>query len=331
MKRKWTAVLLLLVLAASLLAGCKKDEDGEKKKLPTSEGFTSDVVMRIGGKDVSYAEANIYLMSMREEVETLYGADIWDFVFTSEGDTYSVLMKKELLQKIIYIKLVCFMADEFDVALDADDILNVNDYTQEYMSGVTEEAVKKYGITEELIRSIYMDNVLAEKIYETITLNADKKYEEEDVLRANFHYIRLSKYYEDLEGNQVAIAGADLETVRAKADKLLSDAAKAEDFYSFAKEHTDDSTVEMTVGKNDLPEKSAAAAFALKDGEISGVIEEEDGFYIFYCKSARDELATQVAEEALIAKLSQEYFESLYQKWIQNVTIEINQALWDAM
>lgn len=330
MKRKWMAVLLLLVLAASLLAGCKKKEDDEKK-LPTSEGFTSDVVMRIGGKDVSYAEANIYLMSMREEVETLYGTDIWDFVFTSEGETYSVLMKKELLQKIIYIKLVCFMADEFNVALDADDILNVNDYTQEYMSGVTEEAVKKYGITEELIRSIYMDNVLAEKIYETITLNADKSYEDDDVLRANFQYIRLSKYYEDLEGNQVAITGDDLAAVREKADRLLAEAENVEDFYNFAKGNTDDSTVEMTVGRSDLPANSAAAAFALKDGELSGVVEEEDGFYIFYCKSARDELATQIAEEALIAKLSQEYFDSLYQKWIENVTIEINQALWDAM
>lgn len=330
MKKKWTAVLLLLALTASLLAGCKQEEN-DQEKLPTSEGFTSDVVMRIGGKDVSYAEANIYLMSMREEVETLYGTDIWDFVFTSEGETYSTLMKKELLQKIIYIKLVCFMADEFNVALDADDILNVNDYTQEYMSGVTEEAVKQYGITEELIRSIYMDNVLAEKIYETITLNAEKNYDDDDVLRANFQYIRLSKYYEDLEGNQVAITGDELTAVREKADRLLAEAQTAEDFYGFAKENTDDSTVEMTVGKSDLPANSSAAAFALKDGELSGVVEEEDGFYIFYCKSARDELATQVAEEALIAELSQEYFDSLYQKWIENVTIEINQALWDAM
>ncbi|MDO4318465.1 MAG: peptidyl-prolyl cis-trans isomerase [Lachnospiraceae bacterium] len=330
MKKKWTAVLLLLALTASLLAGCKQEEN-DQEKLPTSEGFTSDVVMRIGGKDVSYAEANIYLMSMREEVETLYGTDIWDFVFTSEGETYSTLMKKELLQKIIYIKLVCFMADEFNVALDADDILNVNDYTQEYMSGVTEEAVKQYGITEELIRSIYMDNVLAEKIYETITLNAEKNYDDDDVLRANFQYIRLSKYYEDLEGNQVAITGDELTAVREKADRLLAEAQTAEDFYGFAKENTDDSTVEMTVGKSDLPVNSSAAAFALKDGELSGVVEEEDGFYIFYCKSARDELATQVAEEALIAELSQEYFDSLYQKWIENVTIEINQALWDAM
>lgn len=323
-------MLLILVMTATLFAGCSS-KDNNKKKLPTSEGFTSDVVMRIGGKDVSYAEANVYLMSMREEVETLYGADIWDFVFTHDGDTYSTLMKRELLQKIIYIKLVCLMAKEFDVAMEADDILNVNDYTQEYMSGVTEEAVKKYKITEELIRNIYMDNVLAEKIYETITLNADKNYEEADVLKADFNYIRISKYYEDLEGNQVPMGDKELEAARVKADNILEEAKTKEDFFNYAKGKSDDSTVELTVTRKELPVKSAAAAFALQEGEMSGIVEEEDGFYIFYCKSVKNELATQITEEELINKLSREYFESLYQTWRANISVEINEALWDAM
>ncbi len=330
MKRKWTAALLLLALITVLFSGCRKESEDEEG-LPTSEGFTNDVVMRIGGMEVGYDEANIYLMSMREEVETLYGADIWDFVFTSEGETYSVLMKQELLQKITYIKLVSFMAEEFHISLDADDILNINDYTQEYMSGVTEEAVKEYGITEELIRSIYMDNVLAEKVYETITLNADLAYEEEDVFKADFLYICLSKYQEDLNGEKVAITGDALAAVRTRADALFSEAATAEDAYAFAKENTDDGTVELTAGRSDLPEKSAAAAFALSEGQWSGVVEEEDGFYLFYRESEKNDLATQLAEEALIAQLSQEYFDSLYQKWMENVTVEINQALWDAM
>ncbi len=328
--RRWAALLLCVLMAVSM-TGCKDDNGKGKEELPTSEGFTNDVVMRVGGQEVSYAEANIYLQSMQEEVEALYGADIWDFVFTSEGETYKEMMKDELLNKIIYIKLVCYMADEFDVSLEADDILNVNDYTQEFLSGITEETAKTYGITEELIRGIYTDNVLAEKIYRTITLNADTSYSEEEVLHAAFYYVKLNKFYEDLEGNQVPVTEEDRQKIAQNANTIRQAGLEAEDFYSFAKEKTEAASVEMIVGRSDLPAASRAAAFALKEGQISAVVEEEDGFYIFYCKSERDDVATREAEEEKIEELSRKYFDGLYAKWVENVKVEVNEALWNAM
>ncbi len=330
MTKRWFALLVCVLVCFSII-GCKKDDGDVEKELPTSEGFTSDVVMRVGGQDVSYAEANIYLRSMKEEIEALYGKEIWDFVFTSEGDTYAEIMKADVLERIIYIKLVCFMAGEFDVSLEADDILNVNDYTQEFLTGITEETAKKYGITEELIRGIYTDNVLAEKIYQTITLNADTEYTEEEVLHADFYYICISKYFEDVEGNKIPVPATEVDKLRERANRLREEALTAEDFYAFAKEHTDDSTIEMTVGRSDLPETSSQTAFALTEGGISTVVEEEDGFYIYCCKNAKNEIATREAEEARIEELSRAYFDDLYQKWVRNVKIEVNEALWEAM
>lgn len=334
------AVLLSFVLLL-LTVGCGSGDD-TSKNLPTSDGFTNDVVMRIGTSEVSYREANIYLMSMREEVEALYGSDIWDYVFTRDELTYSELMKNQLLEKIEYIKLVCYMADEFGVSLEADDILNVNDYTQKYMANVTEETAKKYGITEDLIRGIYQDNVLAQKIYETITLNADTSYTEEDYLTADFQYLYISRFYEDSEGNQITIEGDEYDALAEKAEELqkqaVSDqaAALAEedgsyDFYDFAKDNSDATSVEMTAKRADLPEASREAAFALTDGQISSVVTEDDGFYIFYCVSSYDEDASQEAEEELINAQAEEYFDGLYEKWKENVDIEVNEDLWNAM
>ncbi len=322
--------LLLVILLTVALCGCGKDKKKETK-LPTSEGFTSDILMRIGDTEVSYAEANVYLLSMREEVEALYGKEIWDLKFTRDNKTYAELMKERLLEKITYIKLVCYMADEFDVRLGADDFLNVNEYTQQYLSGITEATAKKYGITEELVRSIYNDNVLAEKIYQTVTLNANHSYSEMEVLRAKFYYIFLSRFYEDVDGNRTAFSADDMKALRTKAEEYRTKAAEAKDFYNYAKSVTAANSVEMIVGRADLPAKSRSAAFALKTGEISEIVEEDDGLYIFYCAEEKDEAATQEAEEAKIEELSREYFDSLYEKWINNIKIEINQALWDAM
>ena len=328
--RSICAMLLVVALAIGL-CGCGK-EDEDEKKLPSSEGFTNDVLMRIGGTEVSYAEGNIYLLSMREEVEALYGSEIWDLNFTREERPYSELMKERLLEKLIYIKLVCHMADEFDVKLEADDILNVHEYTQQYLSGITESTAKKYGITEELVRSIYNDNVLAEKTYQTITLNADiSEITEAEVLRAKFYYIFLTRYYEDADGNRTAYSEEDMRALWTKAESYRAAAAESKDFYNYAKGVTAAGTIEITVGRADLPVKSRNAAFALHTGEISEIVEEEDGLYIFYCVDEKDKAATQAAEEARIEELSRAYFDSLYEKWKANIKVEVNEALWDAM
>ena len=323
------AVVLVIALAAGI-CGCGKSNEDEKK-LPTSEGFTNDVLLRISGKEVSYAEANVYLLSMREEVEALYGSEIWDIRFTREERPYSELMKERLLEKLIYIKMVCLMADEFDVKLDADDILNVNEYTQQYLSGITEATAKKYGITEDLVRAIYKDNVLAAKTYVAISLNADHTYTESEVLRAKFCYIFLSKFYEDAEGNRTALSEEDMRALWTKAEGYRAAAAESKDFYNYAKSVSASGTIEITVGRADLPSTSRNAAFALHTGEISEIVEEDDGLYIFYCVDEKDKAATQQAEEAKIEELSRAYFDSLYEKWKVNIPVEVNEALWEAM
>ncbi|MBO7631416.1 MAG: hypothetical protein J6S78_03705 [Lachnospiraceae bacterium] len=332
MKRYRTRLewFLIIVLTVCLLTGCK----GGKKNgndLPTSQGFTKDVLMRIDGHDVSYAEANIYLLSMREEVETLYGTGIWDFRFTRDGRTYSELMKDELLEKIIYIKLVGSMANEFDVALGADDVLNVNDYTKNFLNSITEETAKRYGITEELVRSIYTDNVLAKKVYETVTLNVDAKPDEKETQRSDFYYLFKTKVYTDNEGKSITVTGDALRELRGDMKILLEQAIGAEDFYNFAKEHTDAPNIEMTIGRDSFSKDITDMLFALPEGSVSNVVETADGLYIFCCKKKINEAETQRAEEEAFARICKEYFEELYKKWRANSKVEINEALWDAM
>lgn len=326
--RQWLGLLLLLAMLASL-CGCqlkpKKEEPGNQT--PGKD----EIVLTVGTSAVTYAEANIYLMSMREEVEALYGKEIWGFVFSTTGETYSELMKAELLKKITYLKLVCVMADEFGVALEADDILDVNDYTQEYMSKVTKSAVEQYGITEALVRSIYTDNVLAAKIYETITLNANPEYTDDDVRHMTVDVLFLSKYQEDLEGNQVLLPKEQLAALRERAETLHEEALTTSDFYAFAQKHSQDAVIEKTVGKDDLTAETAAVLLALKEGEVSRILEEENGYYIYYCKTEREPLASQLAEEQLLEQLGRAYFDQLYEKWEQNTEITINEALWESM
>lgn len=328
--RKILALMMIGVFLTGTLTACKKNRGGDKK-LPSSQGFTKDVLMRIDGTEVSYAEANIYLLSMREEVETLYGEGIWDFRFTRDGRTYSELMKDELLEKIIYIKLVGKMADEFGIALGADDVLDVNDYTHDFLNGITEETAKRYGITEELVRSIYTDNVLAKKVYEAVTLNVKAKPDENETKRADFYYLFKKKIYIDNEGNPVQISGEGLRELREDMQILLGQATTTEDFMKFAKSKTDAPSVEMTIGPDSFDREITDRLFQLQEGQVSQVVETNDGFYIFCCKNRVNAAETQRAEEEAYAQICKEYFKELYEEWRSKSRVEVNEALWEAM
>ena len=318
----------LCLMTVFMTTGCKKGKKGGDD-LPSSEGFTKDVVMRINGTEVSYAEANIYLLSMREEVQTLYGDGIWDFRFTRDGRTYAELMKDELLERIIYIKLVGINKGE--VTLGADDVLNVNDYTQSFLNGVTEETAKRYGITEELVRTIYTDNVLAKKVYENVTLNVDAKPDPMETQRSDFIYLFKTKVYTDNEGNSIRVSGEALRELREDMKIILSNALAAKDFYAYAKEQTDAPNVELTLGRDSFDREITDMLFNLPEKSISNIVETQDGLYIFYREKAVNEAETQRAEEEAYSKICKEKFEELYEGWRKDAKIEINEALWDAM
>ena len=318
----------LCLMTVFMTTGCKKGKKGGDD-LPSSEGFTKDVVMRINGTEVSYAEANIYLLSMREEVQTLYGDGIWDFRFTRDGRTYAELMKDELLERIIYIKLVGINKGE--VTLGADDVLNVNDYTQSFLNGITEETAKRYGITEELVRTIYTDNVLAKKVYENVTLNVDAKPDPMETQRSDFIYLFKTKVYTDNEGNSIRVSGEALRELREDMKIILSNALAAKDFYAYAKEQTDAPNVELTLGRDSFDREITDMLFNLPEKSISNIVETQDGLYIFYREKAVNEAETQRAEEEAYSKICKEKFEELYEGWRKDAKIEINEALWDAM
>jgi len=106
---------------------------------------------------------------------------------------------------------------------------------------------------------------------------------------------------------------------RVKAQALLDRVHKGEDFAKLAKENSDDQGSKDKGGEYDffgrgqmVPEFDAAA-FSLKPGEISGLVETEFGFHIIKVeerRSAAEPSADQKVKQKIIDKLKQEKIEA---------------------
>jgi len=106
---------------------------------------------------------------------------------------------------------------------------------------------------------------------------------------------------------------------RVKAQALLDRVHKGEDFAKLAKESSDDQGSKDKGGEYDffgrgqmVPEFDAAA-FSLKPGEISGLVETEFGFHIIKVeerRAAAEPSADQKVKQKIIDKLKQEKIEA---------------------
>lgn len=304
---------------------------GEVEGMNQEERF-SQVLLRIGNLEISYGEAVLYMQSTKEEVETLYGKEVWDYVLDEEGTTYAQMLKRELLKQITYTKIVCAQADSLGISLTEDERMNVDEYTDDYLSNFSSNERDYYGISRDLVWGIYADNLLATKIYESLTLNVDTDVSDEEARHPVLWYIFIAKYALAEDGTHVALDEEGLQNVRERAERVAGEAKEAIDFYGFARENTDDTDeIEIIIGRGEMYEELEKIAFGLKEGETSGLVETEDGYFILHCASYMDEDATDLAKTKIILERQEHVFSDNYAVWEAETQVWVDMALWDAI
>lgn len=295
----------------------KKNESDEK-----------DSVASIAGYSLSKKEAVAYLAALRDQIETIYGKEVWEYKLDKEGTTYEELVKESLLEKIVYIKLVCSNANHYGVSLSSEDKVDVNGYVQKFFSSINEETASQYGLSTELMNKIYSENLLASKVYKKITLNYDPKLELEDCKQGRFYRMTFEKCYVDNNGNLVYYDEEELTDIKARANEAYQ-AALSGSFEKAAEKYNPGKNIEVTIGLDDLPSDIASTVMNLQEGTSTQILDNYDAYYIYYCIASYDEEATEKAYQTKLSSLRDEHFKDLYEVWYGNATININRELWD--
>jgi foldase protein PrsA len=333
MKKALRILMVLVAAALGVLLGIfiyQKTNIKEYALQLKNNEISNDVVATVAGETITLTEARACLAATQNRVEAIYGSDVWDYIVDEEGTTYGEELKDSTLEKLIYLKLVCANAEQYGVSIDSADRININQYTSDFFEGISESTADDYDLTEDVVKQIYSDNILAKKVYDKITLNAETDADEENCRQADLYVIEIYKYYTDEAGENAYYAGEELEAVKEKADAALSAAAN-ESFQSVAMRYSDNSETELTCGSDDLPLTAADKVMALSSGQYTDIIETTDSYLIYYCINSNNEDATKQAVQDKTAQQQKEAFSNLYNVWRENADIEINEELWNEL
>lgn len=322
------AVCMLLVTGT----GCKQFPGGDGT--PTGPvdrtEYMDDAVVTIDGDEVGYREAMLYLQAAKQEYESAYGGDIWQYMLNADGTTLGEWVKNQTLEQIIYVKIVCAQAKRLGIELDSEEKNRVAERTEEYMGKAEYGTLALYGIARKDVERVYADTMLAQKIYDSVTLNVDTDISNAEAAQKHLQSLMLKNYHEDELGNHSALTVQELIATLDRFDTLYKEAQETKDFYSLAYANTEDKQyLDIMVGEGDLP-AALSAAYHLGEGEAMQ-IRTDSGYYIFYCVSEYDEDATIAKKEELIALRQEEEFKKLYEDWRGETKIEMNEVLWKAI
>ena len=328
--RRWIAAMLTGSLALGMLTGCGGDKDiAGNVKLENGEIQENSLVIAVGDIGVKYNEVLGYCYLLKEQYEDSVGSEIWDYQL-EEGKTIGDEAKEEVINMITQLKIIGATAEDEEVSLTNDEKDEALRKAEELLSNASDEDKEKYHLSVQGMSEIYEENALANKMFYIATDDADTEVSDEEARQIKLEFFEIITKGTTKSGTVVELDAEEKSAARERANDLRKQAAKSEDFLSFAKEKTDGEVVSMTIGQDNttLDRSVVTTAFSMEEGDISPVIGTDSGYYVLRCADANDEDATYARKEEIIEERQTRMFKEKYKEWLGEWDVEISSSFW---
>ena len=320
MKKRAVILLLAGVLAAGSLTGCGGLED-------------SDVVATVNDTDITADVANFLARYTQAQYETYYagymGDDMWSGE-SEEGKTYEDTVKDSILKSLENMYLMEEHMDEYDISLSDEEKNSIKEAASQFDSenGLAEKE-KVSGNTDTVERVLELLTI-QKKVQDAVEAGADTEVSDEEAAQKSMQYVTFSFTTTDEEGNSVDLTDEEKEQLKATAESFAAGAAGAADFAAYATEQgqtSQDATFDAESAT--LPTQLVEAADALGEGETTGVVEGDNGYYVARVTSLLDREATDAKKQEIVSERQQELMDETIAGWREDADIEVHERVWD--
>ena len=302
------------------LAGCSN-------KIVFTKGLSKDEVFRIGDSVCTVPEMMVYLINTRNQYEKVYGAEVWDI--SVDGVTLEENVKETVLARIARIKTMYLLAASRGVTLEDGEERRVKKAAEEYFASLSEEEKELMGADEDVIEQLYREYALADKVYQNIIKDVNPEISDDEARTITVQHILLSTSAE--EGGR-KYSEEEKQAVYSRACEIRRMAVDGEhDFVDLASRYSEDSVTTFSFGKGDREEAFEEAAFALETGEVSQVIETEEGYHIIKCVSTFDRSQTDANKLEILEERRREVFGQEYDAFVETLARQLNKELWEEL
>ena len=326
---KLRAFLIVLMMCVLSLPGCskKEDEKAEKTDVVLTTAFEENELFRIEDRNCLIEEAYVYMKSAGSRYQDVFGEDIWKQNFG--GKTLEKELRDTTLARLAQIKSMDLLAKEWNIELDESEKEKAGKAASEFFK-LLKESGDEGDVTEDLLKVMYSDYALADKIYKEVTRNVNPEISDDEARSITVKQILFRTSSIDEKGNRKEYSEHDKEDAHKRARECLKKALDGADFDSLTEKFNEDDQNTYTFGKGMMPEAFEKAAFNLGTDEISDIIETEYGYHIIKCVSAFDQEETDKNKERIVTERKKEAFNRVYDEFVPSLHSNLNEELWNS-
>lgn len=314
--KKRTAICIIVIIC--ILSGCNKD-------IKITTGLSRDEIFKISGKSEELAEVMLVLMNEKNKYEAHLGEDIWTRTF--EDTSLEAEIKDRVKNQMIELCAISIMAENENISLNDSEKEMLEQAASEYFETLSDTEKQLLGVTEANVFHLYEKMYLTDKYYDSVT-KEDREISDEEAKVIEVMYIYFQIGNKDIYGTVTRYDEERISQIKDKAQSVLDRVNQGGDFQSLAALESDDSEYKSVFGRGVMEESFETAAFMLADGETTGLVETEDGYYIIKCTHDYLEAETAENKKNLEDKYKSDKFKEIYEPFLEKQTLEFNNKVW---
>lgn len=317
-------LVLLVFFVVALFAGCNKHD------IVITTTFSSDELMRINSKRCYLPEMMLYLTTIQNQYEAVYGEDLWKQ--SKDGVPLEKSVKDMVLAKIAQVKVMNLMAESYGLTLTEEETDHIRISSERFFRSLNETEKKLIGVSLENITEIYTEYAMANKVYDYVIRDVNPEISDDEARAITVQQIHIKTYALDVNGKRVDLSGRSKKEALERAT-LVKELTQTDEnsFESLSAKYNEAESMTMTYKRGELPKALEDAAFSLAYDEISDIIETEDGYYIYKCISTLNVEETQLNKVELLKQRKEEVFDETYDAVIAELQKTLNEKLYDSI
>ncbi len=289
--RLWCLVLIMVLLAA----GCKA-------RPPVTVKKEIGVTLR-------RPEIMLVVATERNRYEQIYTSQIWDIAVVEDGTTFQEYLLEQIKQFMVDLKRIGAMAQEYGITLDNGEMEQLRRLAQDYYSQLTEADKAYTGAGSDDVLNLYQEYYLACKTVDVLTKNADLEISDNEA-----KVVEVSQIVLDNEFN-----------AREVWQAVRSEGA---DFDAIARANSTEEQIRREIVRGELSAGMEEAVFAMNQGEISEIMEDNGRVYLFYCHNPYDQEATLARKEEMMLLRKDSVFHEYYDAFLEDNLVTVSGRVW---